>query len=178
MRADVQGLLRRLGWTGATALLLTVLAVAAGAWLPAQQARLDEQRTALSAQRLSLQRLQARTRETTPAGHAEFVRSLPPDSERQARTAALLALSAELGLPWPRTEFRYQTDADLGLAQYRIGMSLTGGYSALRRFVAEALRRDPALALDSLRLTREGGQLRAELTWTLLMQSGSSEVRP
>lgn len=178
MKADLQRLLRRLGWTGAAALLLTLLAVAAGAWLPMQQARLDEQRAALSAQRLGLQRQQARTRDAAPAGPAEFTRSLPPDSERQARTAALLALSAELGLPWPRTEFRYQADADLGLAQYRIGMTLTGGYSALRGYVAEALRRDPALALDSLRLTREGSQLRAELTWTLLMQSGSTEGQP
>ena len=42
---------------------------------------------------------------------------------------------------------------------------------ALRDFVAEALKRDPALALDSLRLRREpGGQIKAELAWVLHMQ--------
>ena len=98
--------------------------------------------------------------------------SLPPDSQRQARTAALIGLAAEQGLPWPRSEFRYQTDAETGLAQYRVAMSLAGRYAALRNYVAEALRRDPALALEAVRLRRDAnGELKADLTWVLHMQA-------
>ncbi|WP_458233128.1 hypothetical protein, partial [Roseateles sp. P5_E8] len=102
---------------------------------------------------------------------AALAASLPPDSDRQARTAALLALAAELGLPWPRSEFRYQADRELGLAQYRVAMQLSGRYGVLRDFVAEALKRDPALALDGMRLRREAnGTLKAELAWVLHMR--------
>lgn len=176
MTRTLQGLLRRLGWTAALALLLTLLALAAGLWLPREQARLDAQRAALAQQRLDLQRRHARAAKAAPSGPAVFVQSLPPDAERQARTAALLALSTEGGLPWPRTEFRYQVDRELGLAQYRIGMGVAGRYGALRGFIAEGLRRDPALALESVRLRREGTGLRADLAWVLLMQAGTDEA--
>lgn len=157
---------RRLGWPAALAAGLTLAAVIGAAWLPREQARLDAQRQAISHQRAALQ---PRSAAALPADDGTaLAASLPPDSERQARTAALLALTTELGLPWPRSEFRYQADRELGLAQYRVAMQLNGRYGALRDFVAEALRRDPALALDSLRLRREpNGQLKAELAWVL-----------
>lgn len=154
-------------WPVAAAALLTLMAVAGALWLPREQARLDAQRQSLTARRAALQRMPA----PPPADASAFARSLPPDSERQARTAALLALTTEQGLPWPRSEFRYQADRELGLAQYRIAMNLTGRYGALRGFIAEALRRDPALALEALRLRREStGDIKAELAWVLHMQ--------
>jgi hypothetical protein len=160
---------RRLGWPAALAAVLTLGAVIGAAWLPREQARLDVQRQALTARRAALQtsKLSAITNDDSAA----LAASLPPDSERQARTAALLALATELGLPWPRSEFRYQADRELGLAQYRVAMQISGRYGALRDFVAEALRRDPALALDGLRLRREpDGSLKAELAWVLHMR--------
>ena len=158
----------RLGWPAALAALLTLAAVIGALWLPREQARLDAQRQALAARRVSLQRTTA----PTPADPRVFAHSLPLDSERQARTAALLALTTEQGLPWPRSEFRYQADRELGLAQYRIAMTVAGRYDALRSFVAEALRRDPGLALETLRLRRESnGELKAELAWVLHMQA-------
>jgi len=163
---------RRLGRPAALAAVLTLAAVIGAAWLPREQARLDAQRQALTARRAALQ---PRAPGAVAADDgAALAASLPPDSERQARTAALLALAAELGLPWPRSEFRYQADRELGLAQYRVAMQLSGRYGALRDFVAEALRRDPALALDSLRLRREAnGTLKAELAWVLHMRAGT-----
>lgn len=161
---------RRLGWPAAVAALLTLAAVVGAAWLPREQARLDAQRQALTARRAALQ---PRAPGAAPADDgAALAASLPPDSERQARTSALLALAAELGLPWPRSEFRYQADRELGLAQYRVAMQLSGRYGVLRDFVAEALKRDPALALDGLRLRREAnGTLKAELAWVLHMRA-------
>ncbi|MCY4747043.1 hypothetical protein NYO99_18870 [Pelomonas sp. UHG3] len=160
---------RRLGWPAALAALLTLTAIAGAAWLPARQAQLDEQRQALMARRAALAKAPAAAAKTDSRALAA---SLPPDSARQARTAALLALTGELGLPWPRSDFRYQVDRELGIAQYRVAMQLSGGYGALRGFVAEALQRDPALALDSVRLRREAdGTLKAELAWVLHMQA-------
>lgn len=162
-------LLRALGWPATLAVALTGVAVAGAAWLVQAQDRLDARRLALTERRLALQRAPA-TAPPAADGHA-FARGLPPDAQRQARTAALLALSAEVGLPWPRTEFRYQADRELGVAQYRVAMSVAGRYGAVRRYVGEALRRDPALALESLRLRRdEQGELKAELSWVLHMQ--------
>ncbi len=116
-----------------------------------------------------------------PSSRLAFVASFPADSQRQARTAALLALAAEQGLPWPRSEFRYGADAALGLAQYRVGMSLSGSYAQIRSYVAEALRRDPALALESLRLRRVqpgAPELAAELGWVLQMRLPGAEASP
>lgn len=162
------GLLRSLGWPAALALGLTVIAGAGAIWLPQQEARLDAQRAGIAARRLAVQRAPAAP--DTPVD--AFAASLPPDAQRQARTAALLALSAEAGLPWPRSEFRYQTDRELGVAQYRVTMSVGGRYSAVRRYVAEALRRDTALALESLRLRRDAnGELKADMAWVLHMQA-------
>lgn len=158
-----------MGWPAAVAALLTLAAVAGALWLPREQARLDAQRHALTARRAALKPAHPTAVRTDDA--SAFTASLPPDSERQARTTALLALAAEQGLPWPRSEFRYQSDRELGLAQYRIAMQLSGGYGALRGYVAEALRRDPALALDLVRLRREAnGELKAELAWVLHMR--------
>ena len=164
---------RGLGWPAALAAMLTLAAGIGAAWLPREQARLDAQRHALATRRAALQ---PHTPGALPTDDGvALAASLPPDSERQARTAALLALTTELGLPWPRSEFRYQADRELGLAQYRVAMQLSGPgnrYGALRDFVAEALRRDPALALDSLRLRREpGGMLKADLAWVLHMKA-------
>ena len=159
---------RRLGWPAVLATLLTLAAAIGAIWLPREQARLDAQRQTLAARRLALQRAPA----PPPVDAAAFARSLPPDGERQARTAALLALAAEQGLPWPRSEFRYQADREVGLAQYRVSMSVAGRYGAVRGYVAEALRRDPALALEALRLRREaGGEIKAELAWVLHMRA-------
>ncbi|MBW8844297.1 MAG: hypothetical protein JF607_04910 [Burkholderiales bacterium] len=162
-------LVRRHGWPAALAAVLTLAAVIGALWLPREQARLDAQRHALATRRAALQ---PRTQSAVSSeGGAALAASLPPDSERQARTGALMALTTELGLPWPRSEFRYQADHELGLAQYRVAMQLSGRYGALRDFVAEALRRDPALALDSLRLRREpNGTLKAEMAWVLHMK--------
>lgn len=163
-------LARRLGWPAALAALLTLAAVAGAAWLPREQAALDAQRQALIARRAALAKSPAAA--AAKDDGSALAASLPPDSTRQARTAALLALSTEMGLPWPRSEFRYQADRDLGLAQYRVAMQLGGRYGALRDFVAEALQRDPALALEGVRLRREpGGQIKAELAWVLHMQA-------
>ncbi len=171
LQSTLQRLLPALGWPGLLALASSGAALLLLAWwLPAQAQALDLQRAQLTQARQALQTGQRRLVVQSPQ---PFVQSLPLDETRQARTAALLALATELGLPWPRSEFRYSADAALGLAQYRLAMTLRGDYAALRSYVGEALRRDPALSLDSLKLRRlqpAGAELVAELSWVLHMQ--------
>jgi type II secretory pathway pseudopilin PulG len=163
--------LARLGWPGAVAALLSLLAMLALLWfLPAQERALEQQREQLMAQRQGLKQQQLRRELQSPL---RFVSSFPQDSERQARTAALLALATELGLPWPRSEFRYAAEPGLGLAQYRIAMNVNGNYDQIRRYVGEALRLDPALSLELIKLRRlqpGAPELAAELSWVLHMQ--------
>ncbi|MDC8771002.1 hypothetical protein [Roseateles albus] len=165
--------LARMGWPGALAALLSLLVLLLLLWLlPAQERALVSQREHILAQRQSLKQEQLRRKQQSPL---RFVHSFPADSERQARTAALLALATELGLPWPRSEFRYAAEpaSGLGLAQYRISMNVNGNYEQIRRYVSEALRLDPALSLELLKLRRlqpGAPELAAELSWVLHMQ--------
>jgi hypothetical protein len=56
--------------------------------------------------------------------------------------------------------------------RYQINLPVTGNYPAVRAFVAEALEREPSLALDGMRLTRErmdSGEIEAELRFTLYL---------
>ncbi|MCV2349677.1 hypothetical protein [Paucibacter sp. Y2R2-4] len=166
-----QRLLQKMGWPGGLATLLSLVAMILLFWaLPAQERALGQQREALSERRLALKQQGQRQLTQDPQ---TFLQSLPPDSARQARTAALLALATEIGLPWPRSEFRYQAEPALGLAQYRIAMNANGNYEQLRRYVQEALQRDPALSLESIKLRRlrpSEPMLSAELSWVFYMQ--------
>jgi hypothetical protein len=177
LQSKLQRLWPALGWPGLVALASSGAALLLLAWwLPAQTQALELQRAQLTQAR---QALQTGQRQSVVQSPLPFVQSLPPDDTRQARTAALLALATELGLPWPRSEFRYSADAALGLAQYRIAMTLRGDYTALRSYVAEALRRDPALSLDSLKLRRlqpAGAELVAELSWVLHLQMAQPQT--
>jgi type II secretory pathway pseudopilin PulG len=170
-----QQFLARLGWPGGLAACLSLLALLLLLWLlPAQERALEQQREQLVAQRQGLKQQQLRREQQSPL---RFVRSFPADSERQARTAALLALASELGLPWPRSEFRYTAEPGLGLAQYRIAMNVNGNYEQIRRYVSEALRLDPALSLELIKLRRlqpGAPELAAELSWVLHMQMPAS----
>jgi hypothetical protein len=59
----------------------------------------------------------------------------------------------------------------------QLGLAARGRYADLRAFVAEALRADPALALDRLSLRRASpavADLEADLQWSLLRPLSSS----
>lgn len=61
------------------------------------------------------------------------------------------------------------------LSRYQISLPVTGDYPAVRAFVAEALEREPSLALDGMRLVRERmdiGEIDAELRFTLYLGGG------
>lgn len=161
------------GWPGAVgvALLLVALLLAAGATPAVERDALAAQERA-SGFRQQAARESRRVATTQPqaSGAEAFRDGFPSASVRARRVAELLALAQRHGLTVRRSEFRHQPEPALGLARYRITLPAEGDYSALRAFALDSLDRDPALALDGLRIVRaEGGtgRLRAELRYTL-----------
>lgn len=175
--------LRQLGAPGLAGLLTLALAATL---LPLAQ-RWEEQAQSQSA---AAERLRAQLRQQRAAARvagsvpepaqtqAQWLQALPPAALRQQRLADLLEMGLRLGLVSTRSEHRLSVDANSGLERLRVTMPLSGGYGQLRQYIEAALRHDPALSLDSLKLRRSGPQsaeVEAELQWSL---HGRSELAP
>lgn len=164
--------LRRLGWP---ALLGAALAAAGLLLSLTLLPRVLEQRQALDEQARLLERRAGRgapTPERLPPGTEaqRFRAGFPASALRQQRVAALLALADRAGLSIARSEFRHEMDREAGLTHYRLSLPLEGSYPQLRDFIESALRADPALSLDRVRLRRADAvqpRLQAELNFTL-----------
>lgn len=172
------------GWPGAVGLLLLVMAAVLWlGWLPA----LRDESASLKASAGAAERAAARMTSTrqnallqTPEP-PRFAHRFPPAATRQARLGALWALAAEHGLDAKRSELRLIPQRELGLLRYSVNMPLSGTYAALRAFVEDAQRRDPALSVDRLRLRRasaEAAAIDADLTWSLYMKTEAELPAP
>lgn len=153
----------RLGWPGAlgAGLLLAALAVDLLANAPLEE---------------SLATAQA------AAAHRAL---LPPVAERVRKPVALPRERAEAALPRMFAAARHHDllldegrYAELGKAgenrRLRIDLPVSGTYPALRAFLAEVLDDNPALALESLDLTRdniEETELEARLRFVLNLET-------
>lgn len=167
---------RRWGWPGASGLglLIAAAAVALG-WLPALRNELATLNSATADAEFTAARLGSK-RQTlqnqAPQAH-RFRDSFPPAQSRQERLAALWSLAAEHGLDAKRSELRLSPSRELDLLRYSVSMPLAGPYAQVRAFVEDAQRRDPALAVDHLRLRRASAGaalVDADLTWSFYMQ--------
>ena len=175
---------RRWSWPGAIGLLLLVAAAASWlVWLPALRGESDSlsakaDAAELTTLRMSSTRLSAAPQTTAPQ---KFVDQFPPAATRQARLGALWSLAAEHGLDAKRSELRMIAQRELGLLRYSVNMPLSGRYTALRAFVEDAQRRDPALSVDRLRLRRASSNattVDADLTWSLYMKTETELPAP
>ncbi len=188
MTAVLKRLAPSLGWPGG--LGLVALALAAGLALLSQQ--WDQRASALQAEADQLSRqiraakatgLQAEQAPVTPA---QWQAALPSAALRQQRLADLLEIALRQGLVSSRTEHRLSVDESSGLERLRVSMPLSGSYAQLRGYIEAALRHDPALSLDALKLRRAGPQaaeMEAEMSWSLHGRSAApapaaSGVRP
>jgi hypothetical protein len=175
---------RRLGLPGAVGTLL--MAAAGGAalvGLPNLRAGLqdDEQALRVARQRAAqaMQTVSLATPPTDPA--ARFVQAFPAPDSQHRRVERVLALAATQGLASRRSESRRQSEAVPGLQRLRLTVPVEGDYPRIRRYVELALRDDPALALDRLRLERaSAGErgLRGELHWSLWMRGPDASRGP
>jgi Tfp pilus assembly protein PilO len=108
--------------------------------------------------------------EQAPVTPAQWQAALPSASLRQQRLADLLEIALRQGLVSNRTEHRLSVDASSGLERLRVSMPVSGRYAQLRSFIEAALRHDPALSLDALKLRRaapNAAELEAEMSWSL-----------
>lgn len=173
---------RRWGLPGALAVALLLAGV--GLWLatvPSGRAALADDEHALQAARRRL--AAARAERAAEAGArvvdpgAAFLAAFPPEAQRHRRVTNLLSLAAGMGLQPVRSDLRVAPEPSLGLARVRLVLPLAGSYVQLRRFIDQALRDDPALSLDQLRLERrdaDAADLRAELQWSFWMRGANA----
>lgn len=159
-------LVNALGWPGLAGLAALALAIAA---IVAGQ-RWDAQATRLQAEvrELRTKARPAAAAVAAPVSVQQWQATLPLPAGRQQRLADLLELAIRLDLHAARTEHRLS--ASEGLERLRVTMPVTGSYAQLRRFIAAALERDPALSLDAVKLRRTSpmsADVDAELQWSL-----------
>lgn len=175
---------RHWGWPGALGLLLLLVAAALWlVWLPALREEVDSLSAKADAAELTVRRLSSTRRSAalqTPAPQ-KFVDPFPPAATRQARLGMLWSLAAEHGLDAKRSELRLSQQRELGLLRYSVNMPLSGSYPALRAFVEDLQRRDPALSIDRLRLRRasvSATTVDADLTFSLYMKTEAGLSAP
>lgn len=148
------------GRPGAAAALALVLAVPLATLAPRWQAEAEAARAQA--------RAQARRAPPPPAREATL--HLPADPQPAERVADLLEQAVHHGVTIERTQQR--TENDGGVLRLRLGTSARAAYADLRAFIAEALRSEPALSLDSVqwrRASAQDGELQAELQWAIVI---------
>jgi hypothetical protein len=77
------------------------------------------------------------------------------------------------GLRFVRGDYRPQRDASGTLLRYQITLPVKGGYPKVRRFLAQAMRDEPALALDGVafQTDKSGGGLETRVQFTLFVRA-------
>lgn len=166
--------LARLGWPGAAG-----LALLAAAWLahglevaPMRAAGME------MAQRAEHLAKQARPPRETEATLPAALSATLPGAERMPEAIAhLFSAAKHAGLTLQQGAYRAVGEKSggpqpNGLVRYQISLPVAGEYPAVRAFVAEALEREPSLALDGMRLARERmdtDEIDAELRFTLYL---------
>lgn len=101
--------------------------------------------------------------------------ALPAAGDPAERVADLLALALRHGVTVDRVQQRLDNAG--AVQRLQLGLAARGRYVDLRAFVGEALRVDPALALDRVALRRGSAataDLEADLQWSLLRPTPSS----
>jgi hypothetical protein len=157
----------RLGWPGLAG--LGMLALTAMAWVTL----LDPLEDQLRADQARADRLARRPPPMLQAAvERDWRADLPAGHAGHAQLARLFAAARESGLRLAEGRYQESRDAGSGVTRLAISLPVSGRYPAIRAFVAHALTRQPGLALESLRLSREhlgDKEIQADLRFVLLM---------
>lgn len=115
-----------------------------------------------------------RPSESTPADKiAAFYTFFPPDDTASDVLDRIFAAAASENLALPQGEYQWVHEASSPLVRYAIVLPVKGAYPGVRRFMAQVLRENPSLALDSVsfgRPTVADIGIDAELRFTLYMR--------
>jgi hypothetical protein len=98
--------------------------------------------------------------------------SLPAAEQMPESVARMFSAARHAGLSLEQGVYRAASEKSSRLLRYQISLPVNGDYPAVRAFVAEALEREPSLALDSLRMKRDAldqGVVDADLRFTLYL---------
>ncbi len=168
--------LARLGWPGSVGLALLL---AAGLLHGLEVRPMRDANLNLQQRAAGLAKQVRPARATEAAKPADLSVTLPGTERMPEAVARLFAAARHAGLTLQQGAYRSVGEKPAGqnpngLLRYQISLPVTGEYPAVRAFVAEALEREPSLALDGMRLAREGmdqSEVDAELRFTLYLGS-------
>jgi hypothetical protein len=181
-RMLVRVLWRRMGWALLAALLAAALCVLALLMNRDARLALDAGRRAAAAMPLTpvqgqvlgqvRGQMQASAVPDDDRGRLKaFLNGLPDHQDIPTVLQDLLTLAQTEGVVLAKGEYQVQLDKAGGFARYRMTMPVRGKGAVVRRFVGEALRTNPYLALDSVQLRRERADavdVEAKVQWVLL----------
>jgi hypothetical protein len=163
---------QRIGPTGATGVALIILA-AALLWstvLP-QRHRLRE----LQEQLQTSVRTPTQRPSRTSGSVEEFVAALPGRAQVPAIVATVVEKAEKAGLALDSGRYELQPGQSGRIERYRLTFPVQGAYPQVRDFIDGALVAVPAMAMDSLRLEREGiaqGGVAAEVSFIIYVRTG------
>jgi len=86
---------------------------------------------------------------------AAFYGHFEADASLTNRLARLHTIAQRLKLEMPRADYKLASAPERHLARYQMVLPVRGRYPVIRRFVGEALREMPTLALESIQFQRK-----------------------
>jgi hypothetical protein len=165
----------RIGWPAALGLLL--LALAALAYPTAMQdlaSRQAEVAADISRRQQQLAAAPGGGRGDGPGVAQAAHRNLPGPAAAEALVRRLHESARELGVQIADSEYRPGRTGAGGLIRYQMTLPVRGTYPQIRRWLAEAMNREPALALEELNLKRDdagAGEIEARLRLILFLRA-------
>ena len=169
---------RELGWSGMTG--LAALIFAAGYYFLNYLPLANEvtlQRQALNVASVLLERTGHEEDVGTPVRQLDaFYSRLKQHDDVPEVVRALHRSARAAGLRFVRGDYRPQRDASGKLLRYQVTLPVRGSYPKVRRFLAQAMRDEPALALDGVafQTDKSGGGLETRVQFTLFVRANES----
>jgi Tfp pilus assembly protein PilO len=167
-----------LGWQGTAAIALAVFAVALFLFTIAPlQAQVEGLRTEVEAleSRSAAQPVAAQLPQGPEQQLAAFYSQLASSAHAPELLRQLHSLAQADGLRLERGEYRPVSEGKSDLLAYQITLPVRGAYPQVRRFLDQAMREMPGLALDGIAFQREtaGSALEAQLRFTLFLRKST-----
>jgi Tfp pilus assembly protein PilO len=121
-------------------------------------------------QRQAASAAQAAEAAATPRAQLDrFYAQLPGEADLVRQLMQMYEIAQQQGLELTQADYRWDAPEGRRLERYRVEVSLTASYVAVRGFVGEVLRSMPAASLDLVQFQRpavEQGAIRAQLAFS------------
>lgn len=169
MRRGTRLIWAHLGWTGLLlplALIGVVVAVSAQHWKAQRFAQLQSLAKELPAAQFAAPLVTG----DVDSRIARFRTQLPERAALPQRVGELLTAAEAAGLTVAKADYRVQPDPAAGFLRYRVSMPLRGPAAKVLPFIQQAMRVDPALALEGIQIKRdspESSEIEVSLRWVL-----------